>query len=511
MKSNSPIVLCVLDGWGEGEREPYNAIYAANPNFYNSLITNFPYSQLQTSGESVGLPKKQMGNSEVGHMTIGSGRIIQQDLLKITRELNNNQFLSKNNLINNLIAKLQNTTNTCHLVGLTSSGGVHSHINHAICIAKYFLKHNIKVNFHIICDGRDTSPKSALQELKEITPLTRDKNFSIATISGRYYAMDRDKRYERTEKYYDALINARGRGFSDPKFAIDSSYKDNITDEFILPHVSTEYYGAKNGDGIIFLNFRPDRMRQLVHAVADEDFTLFPTRKIQFAEVITLSKYSAEISKFSNSLFKKELIKNTLGEVLSKQGLKQLRIAETEKYPHVTYFFNGGIEKKFEREDRILIPSPRVATYDLKPEMSAQEVTRELNKAAKSYHFILVNFANTDMVGHTGNYEATIKSVEVVDDCLQKLYKNVVQKLQGTMIVTADHGNAEEMFTSETQEVITSHSLNPVPFIIVNERYRHHKPKIYDGTLADIAPTILYLLKIAKPADMTGKNLIKES
>lgn len=509
MTLNKPIILCVLDGWGISQEKKYNAIYEAQPEFYNYLLKNYPYSKLETSGEAVGLPKGQMGNSEVGHMTIGSGKIIKQDLLKISTNLEEENFFKQNIYLQNLINKLKSSHKTCHIIGLTSNGGVHSHIDHAIKITSYLLQQGIKVNFHMICDGRDTSPKSAINELSQLSIFLQNPNFTLATITGRYYAMDRDKRYDRSKLAYDAIISAKAQQFSDPFAVIQNSYDKGIYDEFIEPQIQQNYKGMEDGDGIIFFNFRPDRMRQIVSSILLEEFKEFPIKKINFSSIITMTDYSPEFSDKVNILFKKESIENPLGKILSTHKLTQLRIAETEKYPHITYFFDGGREEILAGEERILIPSPQVATYDLKPEMSAENITQELLNKAKDFDFILVNFANTDMVGHTGNYEATIKAVKTIDKNLQTLYEYVVNKLEGTILLTADHGNAETMFDKKNNQPLTSHTTNPVPFFVINKNLKKRKIGLIDGCLYDIAPTILEIFKIAKPMEMIGKSLIR--
>jgi 2,3-bisphosphoglycerate-independent phosphoglycerate mutase len=506
--SLAPLVLCVLDGWGISKNKSSNAIANANTDFFDFLTNNYPNSIIETSGKAVGLPQGQMGNSEVGHMTIGSGRIILQDLPKITQQLNK-KFLNNNPTIIEAVKNLQKNNTSCHIIGLCSDGGIHSHINHALVLVKYLLDKNLKVNFHFICDGRDTPPKSALKYLKKLSKFENNQNFCLATISGRYYAMDRDKRYDRTEIAYKAIALAEGKKFSDPMSIIEQSYKNNIYDEFIQPYVNKSYKGMQKNDTLLFFNFRSDRMRQIVDALCSNNFKAFNTKHL-LLHPITMTKYSEEIARYSQILFKNEKVLNHLGQVISSANLKQLRIAETEKYPHVTFFFNAGEEAPLTNEARILIDSPKIATYDLKPEMSAYEITENLiaKTSNNEYDFALVNYANSDMVGHTGNYLATIKAVETINHCLKQLYNFIIEKNNGTLIITADHGNAENMFDKTNNQPHTAHTNNPVPFIIVNKKFKNKDIKIKNGSLADIAPTILNLLRISKPKEMTGNSLI---
>jgi 2,3-bisphosphoglycerate-independent phosphoglycerate mutase len=512
--NKKPIVLCVLDGWGIAPKNEKlvsslnNAIIDANPEFYNYLLSKYPNTELTTSGKDVGLPVGQMGNSEVGHMTIGSGRIIYQDLVRINNAIELN-IIQKNEALESLIATLKNNKKACHIIGLISDGGVHSHIEHLIFMAKFVAHQGIKVYLHLITDGRDTAPQNAQKFIQQVIEDIEEIDLiSIATISGRYYAMDRDKRYDRIKRYYDTIIDSSNKTFEDPLEVITKSYSDNIYDEFIVPQSNFHYQGMEDGDGVIMINFRADRMRQLALSLFDPHFTDFKREKIiNFSEKLTMVEYSKEINAFSKSIFPALVINNTLPEILSQQDLSQLRIAETEKYAHVTFFFNAGREIPFKGEDRILINSPKVTTYDQSPEMSAYELTERLLKEILSgkYDFILVNFANTDMVGHTGNYHATIKAVKSIDKCLEKIY-SAITEIGGILIITADHGNAEKMFDEENNNVHTSHTTYPVPFIIVNDKLGDMKLK--NGTLADIAPTILNLMSLKTPQDMTGKNLI---
>ncbi len=512
--NKKPIILCILDGWGIAPQKTSslsninNAIIDANPKFYNYLLANYPHSQLLTSGEDVGLPPGQMGNSEVGHMTIGSGRVICQDLPKINKAIRTGD-INQNHDLNKLLSNLQQSNKACHIMGLASDGGVHAHIEHLIFLAEFLAQNNIKTYLHLIADGRDSSPKSGNKFIQQIATQIKDKDLiSIATISGRYFAMDRDKRFDRTQKYYDVITLGSNKTFNDPLVAIQASYAQEINDEFILPQAAFDYFGMEDNDALLMVNFRADRARQIILALGDTAFSDFKREKIiKFSSIITMAEYSKKISSFASAIFPTQIIHNTLAEILASYNLKQLRIAETEKYAHLTFFFNAGIETPVKGEDRILISSPKVATYDLKPEMSAFELTNKLLDSIESnkYDFILVNFANTDMVGHTGDYHATVKAVQVVDKCLKAIY-TVLCRVGGILIVTADHGNAEQMFDEINNTVHTSHTTNSVPFIIVGSSIK--KLQVIDGSLADIAPTILTLLDLPIPQEMTGKNLI---
>lgn len=502
-----PTLLCILDGWGIGnESDKDNAISLAKTPNYDQILANFSHSKLGTSGLDVGLPEGQMGNSEVGHICIGSGRVIFQDLPRINLAIQNNE-LEKNEKLQKLITASKTSQNTCHLIGLLSDGGVHSHQNHIIALAKILAKNGVNVKLHCFLDGRDTAQKSAKIYLEKL--IAEIKNFpqiQIATVCGRYYGMDRDKKWDRIKLAYDAIIDAKAPKFSDPIKAIDDSYKNEITDEFIKPIVAENYLGAKDGDSLIVANFRADRARQISIALLDENFNGFDRKKINFAEACAMTKYSDELAKIFDVLFEETQINNSLGEIFEKRNLKQLRIAETEKYAHVTFFFSGGREKEFNGEDRILVQSPSVATYDLKPEMSCAEIGDKLSVAIKSdkYDFIVVNYANPDMVGHSGIMDASIKAVEAIDLQLGMLRDEILKK-DGVMIITADHGNIEDLL-DENNEPNTAHSTNPVPFILIGNEVKNIK--LSDGTLRDIAPTILQLMKIEKPIEMTGKSLI---
>jgi 2,3-bisphosphoglycerate-independent phosphoglycerate mutase len=536
MISNKPVVLCVLDGWGIGkDSDGCNAISGASPEWFYFLQKEFPSSQLITSGLSVGLPEGQMGNSEVGHMTLGSGRVIMQDLVRINSELS--QVLDGEE-IRDLVENLHATKKSCHLIGLASDGGVHSHIEHLIAIAKHLAKSGVRVHLHLIMDGRDTSPKSGKRFIKKleeatatfrhcathVSPTTEEGGLPravnndesgmvhISTISGRYFAMDRDNRFDRTKKAFEAIVMARGAIYDEPIIGVEASYAEGKFDEFIEPVVLNGYEGMEDGDAVIFCNFRADRMRQICAAILDKKFTGFEREKmIRFSKALTLTSYSEELEKFAIPWFPQIFHKNVLSEVLNSQNIASLRIAETEKYAHVTFFFDAGREIKFPSDKRVLVPSPKVSTYDKKPEMSAAEITSVLlsELGEKKYDFILVNYANPDMVGHTGDYNATVQAIKAVDDCLGKLYNGVVKEMDGTLIIVSDHGNAEQMLEHDGSEHHTAHTTNPVPFIIVNKRLQGNvEANLRDGSLSDVAPTILSMLGIEKPGEMTGQSLL---
>ncbi len=500
-----PVVLCILDGWGHScsSSIEYNAIARAKTPNLDAIFAKYPSSLLDASELYVGLPEGQMGNSEVGHMNIGAGRVILQDLPRIDKAINDGSLKNNKSLVE-LIKKTKESKNAVHIIGLLSDGGVHSHQRHMDYIAKVCLDSGLDVKVHAFLDGRDTPPKSALQYLERF----ESRDF-IATISGRYYAMDRDKRWERVEPAFNAIIHASGDIYNSADEAIRKAYTDSITDEFVKPCIIGNYAGLKDGDSVIMINFRADRARQILTALTEDNFAYFSRGDMpKVNQVVGMVEYSSELSKKIPAVFPAEEVKMTLGEVVSKAGIKQLRIAETEKYPHVTYFFNGGYEDVFSGEERIMIPSPKVATYDLKPEMSAPELTEKLVEAinSKNYGLIVVNYANTDMVGHSGDVSAAIKAVEAVDECVGKVFDAVI-KSGASMIISADHGNAETMMDEETKQPHTAHTLNKVPFVLIGEEFDKSKTNLQDGVLADIAPTILKLMELSKPDQMTGKVL----
>jgi len=492
------ILLAILDGWGHSDKKIGNAIYYAHTPNFDYFWRKHPHCLLEASGEAVGLPAGQQGNSEVGHLNIGAGRIVYQESLKILKAIENGSFF-ENKVLTEAMKKAKE--HRLHLMGLIGNGGVHAMMEHLYALLEMAKEYGVKdVKIHCFLDGRDTPPKSAIEFIKELEEKLASIGIGkIASLIGRYYAMDRDKRWDRTKKAYDMLVRGKARKAKNAIEAIEMAYENGETDEFVEPTIIDEDAVIKNGDVVIFFNFRPDRGRQLTKAFIEKNFKEFERMPLK-VHFVTLTKYDKN---FDNpSAFETEDIKNTFGEVISSNGLKQLRIAETEKYAHVTYFFNGGREEPFKNEHRCLIPSPKVATYDLKPEMSAYEVTKEVLKRMDEYDVIILNYANPDMVGHTGNWNATLKALEAVDECLGKVVNKVIEK-KGIAIITGDHGNAEEMFENENPK--TSHTTNPVPFILVG-----YDAKLKNGKLGDIAPTMLYLLGIDKPKEMTGENLIVE-
>ena len=504
--AKKPVMLMILDGFGLAPKSDGNAVEAAQKPNYNRLMAEYPSTQLQASGLFVGLPDGQMGNSEVGHLNIGAGRIIYQELTRITKEIEEGGFF-KNEALTLAVENAKKNNSALHLLGLLSDGGVHSHIDHLKGLLRLAKDAGLtKVYVHAFMDGRDVPPSSGKDFIVEIEKYMKEIGVGkIATVSGRYYAMDRDNRWERVELAYNAMVLGKGEVSSSAVEAIDKSYHDNKTDEFVLPSVIDSEGTIKNGDSVIFFNFRPDRAREITRAINDKEFAGFNREALDLT-FVTLTQYDKTLEGV-NVAYRPEGINNTLGEYVSNKGLNQLRIAETEKYAHVTFFFNGGVEKEYPGEDRALIASPKVATYDLKPEMSAYEVTDELLKRLDEdkYDMIILNFANPDMVGHTGVMEAAVKAIETVDVCLGKLADKILEK-DGTLFVTADHGNAEIMIDFSTGNPFTAHTTDPVPFIWVSNRTEGRSLK--EGKLADIAPTMLNEMGLDKPAEMTGECLI---
>ncbi|NLW56562.1 MAG: 2,3-bisphosphoglycerate-independent phosphoglycerate mutase [Firmicutes bacterium] len=508
-----PVGLIILDGWGYNPDTSNNAIYEANTPFLDRMMKENPRALVETSGEAVGLPAGQMGTSEVGHLNIGAGRIVYQSLVRISKALESGE-IKQNPVFLELINHLKESGRALHFMGLVSPGGVHSHTDHLYKFIRIALEMGIEKLFvHAFLDGRDTPPTSAAEYLEELeTELKKIGVGKIATIAGRYYAMDRDQRWERVEKAYRALVDGEGETATSALAAINASYAKGETDEFVLPTVLLEegkpVATVQPGDGVIFFNFRPDRARELTRAFVDQEFTGFPRKQGHLGvKFVCLTQYDETIE--APVLFPpEEAMRNILGEYLSKLGLKQLRIAETEKYAHVTYFFNGGEEVPFPGEKRILVPSPKVPTYDLQPEMSAPEVTeRALAEIATGeLDVIIMNYANCDMVGHTGNKEAAIKAVETIDACLARVIPAIVER-GGAVLVTADHGNAEQMSDPETNQPWTAHTTYPTPVVMIGYR-GPGKVGLKNGILADLAPTVLELLGLDKPAEMTGESLI---
>ena len=499
---NKKVILIILDGWGLTQNPEVSAIAQANTPFMDELWKKYPHAKLYTSGENVGLPEGQMGNSEVGHMNLGAGRIVYQDLVKINKAIKDGSFF-ENKVLKEAFEYAKQNGKTVHFLGLLSDGGVHSHIDHLKALVKMAEKYNVPAYIHAFMDGRDVDPHSGIDFLKEITDYIKDSPVKVVSVIGRYYAMDRDNRWERIKKAYDLLVKGEGKPATDLIKAIEESYKEGVTDEFILPIVHVDENGKptgiiKPGDVVIFYNFRTDRGRELTRVLTQEDMPEYGMKTLPL-HFVTMTIYDDKF-KGIKVAYPKEDLKNTLGELLAKAGKKQIRIAETEKYPHVTFFFSGGKEKEFEGEKRILIPSPKVATYDLKPEMSANEVTEALLSEIRneSADLIVLNYANGDMVGHTGVFEAAKKAAETVDKNVKKIVEEGLRH-NYSIIILADHGNAENMINPDGSPN-TAHTTNPVPVILIDKEL---KPKLKDGILANIAPTILKIMGMPKPEEMT--------
>lgn len=503
-----PTLLAILDGFGESPASENNAVKLARTPNIDRFRAEYPSGVLDASETHVGLPSGQVGNSEVGHMSMGSGRVLPQELPRINKAVAEGT-LGDNAQIAAHIQALKTSGGTCHLMGLLSPGGVHSHLTHMASLANLVQKSGVPVRVHAFLDGRDTPPQSALDYLEQFRALAPEA--VIATVGGRYFAMDRDSRYEeRVQPAYRAMAEGVGPRAATPEDAVKASYANGKTDEFVPHTIIGDYAGMQSGDGILMANFRADRVQQILKAFVKPDFAHFAReRKLHFASLLGLTPYSDELDPYVNAAFKPEKLKGTLAQTISDAGWTQLHIAETEKYPHVTYFFNGGREAPFEGESRILIPSPKVATYDLQPEMSAPEVTDRLVEAinGKAFDFIVVNYANTDMVGHTGNLAATIRAVEAVDEQLGRVAA-AIEKMGGAMLITADHGNAEMMHDAATHQPHTAHTLNQVPVILMAPELKHQKMELPHGRLADVAPTLLKFLGLEQPAEMTGTPLL---
>lgn len=502
-----PVMLLILDGWGWREETADNAIRLAHTPTFDHLWETNPHALLRASGTDVGLPEGQMGNSEVGHLNIGAGRIVKGDLLRIGDAIADGT-ITKAPALRSLIERLRQSGGACHLLGLASPGGVHSHRDHAVALAKILAEAGIAAVVHAFTDGRDTPPRSAIDDLGRLAAAL-PKSVSIATVSGRYYAMDRDHRWERVVKAYDAIAQAQGPRFQTADAMIADSYARNISDEFVVPAIVGGYGGMKDGDGVLCFNFRVDRVREILTALLNPDFSAFPRRRtLRFVAAVGMADYGQKLNKFMQTIFPPQTLPNVLGQVVAEAGRTQLRIAETEKYPHVTYFLNGGREDHYAGEDRIIVPSPKVATYDLQPEMSAPELTEKALDAIRSgrYNLIVLNYANPDMVGHTGNLAAAIKAVEAVDAGMACLAK-AMDEAAGVVLITADHGNCEMMRDPETGGPHTSHTTNPVPLLLVG----YTGVSLAGGRLADIGPTVLALMGLAKPPEMTGVSLLREN
>lgn len=505
------LLLIILDGWGIGNKTKSDAIYNAHTPYFDSLLEDYPNSEMFTCCKNVGLPEGQMGNSEVGHLNIGAGRVVFQDLERINNAIEHN-FLKDTPQLNIAYSNALHSGKALHFIGLLSNGGVHSmntHLYNLIDIAEAAGLE--KVFVHVITDGRDTDPKSGMGYIKDLNNHLKGKKTKVASLIGRYYTMDRDTRWERVKMGYDLMVNAKGEMFDSVENAINISYENGITDEFVKPVVITEdgnpVATINNGDTVICYNFRTDRLREITHVLTQKDMPELGMKTLDL-DYYTMTNYNKKF-KGINVIFDKEDLKNTLGEIISNNGLSQLRIAETEKYAHVTFFFSGGREEPFKNENRILISSPKVATYDLQPEMSAYLVKNKLVADLKKQNndFIVVNFANGDMVGHTGIYEAILKAANAVDTCIEEVIETAKENGY-TVLLTADHGNADFAINGNGSPN-TAHSLNPVPFILISDKMKNAKLK--DGILADIAPTILHLMGVEKTEEVTGKVLVESN
>lgn len=511
--AKKPVMLMILDGFGIAPKSEGNAVALANKPNYDKLVSEYPTTELQASGMAVGLPEGQMGNSEVGHLNIGAGRIVYQELTRITKAIQDGDFFENEALLKAMKNAKENNA-ALHLMGLLSDGGVHSHIEHLRGLLEFAKKEGLqKVYVHAFMDGRDVPPSSGKDFIIKTEEMMKEVGVGqIATVSGRYYAMDRDNRWERVELAYNALVLGKGETATSAVEAIEKSYHDNKTDEFVLPCVVLEdghpTATIKNGDSVVFFNFRPDRAREITRAIVDPEFKGFERKQLH-VNFVCMTQYDKTLE-CVDVAYRPESYTNTLGEYVASKGLNQLRIAETEKYAHVTFFFNGGVEQPNTNEDRALIASPKVATYDLKPEMSAYEVTDELiNRLDQDkYDMIILNFANPDMVGHTGVQEAAVKAIEAVDECLGKVADKVLEK-EGTLFITADHGNAEVMIDYSTGKPMTAHTSDPVPFLWVSKDAEGKSLKD-GGKLADIAPTMLTVMGLEVPSEMTGTCLLNK-
>lgn len=500
-----PLLLMILDGFGIADKEG-NAIASAKTPNIDKLFFDNPITSIGASGLNVGLPEGQMGNSEVGHTNIGAGRVVYQELTRITKSIEYGKFF-ENDEFNEAIENVKKHNSSLHLMGLLSNGGVHSHNSHLYALVELAKRKGIKnVYIHAFLDGRDVAPTSGKDFICECESKLKEIGVGkIATVIGRYYAMDRDNRWERVKQAYDAMVFGEGKHCNSASLAVETSYSEGVTDEFVVPTVCEKDAKIQENDSVVFFNFRPDRAREITRTLVDLDFKGFERKNGLFPiTFVCMTQYDATIPNVKVA-FKPQSLKNTFGEYISDKGLTQLRIAETEKYAHVTFFFNGGVEKNYKNEDRILVPSPKVATYDLQPEMSAYEVTDKVVESIKSgkYDVIILNYANCDMVGHTGVFEAAVKAVEAVDTCVGKV-KDAMDSMNGVTIITADHGNADKMY-DDNRKPFTAHTTNPVPFCVIG-----YDCELEDGgKLADIAPTMLKILDIPKPEEMDGKSLIK--
>ncbi len=504
LQKQRPVMLIVLDGWGWREDSADNAVRLAHTPTFDDLWANSPHALLDTSGKAVGLPAGQMGNSEVGHLNIGAGRVVMQDLPRISDAIEAGR-LGDIAELNGFVDKLRASGAAAHLFGLISPGGVHSHQDHAAALANFVAAAGVQTWVHALTDGRDTPPRSGADDLRRFQAAL-SANVRIASVCGRYWAMDRDNRWERVSRAYEMMVDADAPRADDPLAVLTASYAHDTTDEFVEPAVIGDYPGMRDGDGVLCFNFRADRVREILAAMLDPDFSGFARhRVVRFAVAAGLTQYSTHLDGFMTTLFQPQSLENVLGQVVADAGRTQLRMAETEKYPHVTYFLNGGEETPYKGEDRILVPSPKVATYDLQPEMSARELTDKAVAAIGlgKYDLIVLNFANPDMVGHTGSLPAAIKAVETVDACLGRIVA-ALKAAGGVLLVTADHGNSEMMRDPETGGPHTAHTTLPVPVILWNSGAN----AIHKGCLADLAPTLLALMQLPRPKEMTGEPLL---
>jgi len=508
-KTGRPVMLIVLDGFGLGEGDAHDATRAGHTPFFDRARERFPRAKLETSGPAVGLPPGQMGNSEVGHMTMGAGRVIDQDITRIAKDLASGG-LDENEALADAVAAVRRTGGTIHLMGLVSDGGVHSHQDHLVALLEHLEREGIPTAVHVFLDGRDTPPRSGLGYVRALAPHVEACGSHVATVSGRYWAMDRDDRWERIQRAYDAIVRRRGLEADSAEAAVQAAYDRDEGDEFVQPTVVADGRALQDGDAVVHFNFRADRARELTNALTAAKPARYEGHldrdPVDLAAYVCFTEYDAEFG--LPVAFPTPTPDRILGELLAESGLHQLRIAETEKYAHVTFFFNAGVEAPFPDEDRILVPSPRdVDTYDHKPEMSAEELTRRLLERLESndYDFVLVNYANPDMVGHTGVLPAAVKAVETIDSCLERVTARALE-LGGSVIVTADHGNCEQMVDPETGEPHTAHTTNPVPVYWVTGDPGGRG--LHDGSLADLAPTVLELLGLPAPAEMTGRSLL---
>ena len=505
MQQRRPVMLVVLDGWGWREEAADNAVRQAKTPTFDRLLSSCPHALLRTSGEDVGLPPGQMGNSEVGHLNIGAGRVVKQTLQRITDAIADHA-IDRAPTLRAFIERLRQSRGTCHLMGLVSPGGVHSHQDHAAALARLLAEAGVPTVVHAFTDGRDTPPRSAGDDIKRLAAAL-PASVKIATVSGRYYAMDRDKRWERVSKAYQAIVAADAPRFATAEAVIADSYAHDKSDEFVVPAAVGDYQGMRDGDGVLCFNFRADRVREILLALLDTKFSGFArSRSVKIAAALGMTPYSEELDALMPAIFPHDDLTQVLGEVTANAGRTQLRMAETEKYPHVTYFLNGGREEPYRGEDRIMVPSPKVATYDLQPEMSAPELTAKAVEAIGSgkYDLIVLNYANPDMVGHTGSLPAAIMAVETVDTGLGRI-ADAIAKAGGALLVTADHGNCELMRDPVTGGPHTSHTTGPVPVLVMGGG----DAALHDGRLADIAPTLLELMGLPKPAEMTGASLLR--